>query len=138
MWTGGRGAVPDIVGAVVAVGFLVLWLYCIYDVITTDDAIIQHLPKVAWILIVILLADIGSILWLGLGRPRVWARRAHDPTYRTARASGGMLDMSESEDALSGSNPIVRYREEQARLRLREEQLNRREEELRRRELGEG
>ena len=31
---------------------------------------------------------------------------------------------------LTRPNPIVQYREEQARLRLREEQLNRREEEL--------
>ena len=126
---------PDIVGAVVGVGFLVLWIYCIYDVITTDDAIIQHLPKVLWILIVVLLSDLGSLLWLGLGRPRVWARRANDPHYRASQQrrlySGG------SDGELTRPNPIVQYREEQARLRLREEQLNRREEELRRRESGE-
>ena len=69
----------DIIGAVVAVGFLVLWIYCIYDVITTDDAIIQHLPKVVWILIVVLLSDLGSLLWLGLGRPHVGR---DEPTIR--------------------------------------------------------
>jgi Phospholipase_D-nuclease N-terminal len=127
---------PDIVGAVVAVGFLVLWIYCIYDVITTDDAIVQHLPKVVWILIVVLLSDLGSLLWLGLGRPRVWARRANDPTYRVSGHGG--LDSGGSDGALAGPNPIVQYREEQARLRLREERLNPREEDLRRRELGEG
>ena len=126
---------PDIIGAVVAVGFLVLWLYCIYDVVTTDHAIMQHLPKAVWILIVVLLPDLGSLLWLGLGRPRVWARRANDPARRAARQTG---DYSESDDGPAGPNPIVQYREEQARLRLREEQLNRREEELRRRELGDG
>ena len=42
-----------------------MWIYCIYDVITTDDAIVQHLPKVVWILIVVLLSDLGSLLWLG-------------------------------------------------------------------------
>jgi hypothetical protein len=125
---------PDIVGAVVGVGFLVLWIYCIYDVITTADAIIQHLPKAVWIIIVVLLPDLGSLLWLGLGRPRIWARRAHDPTYRGARPSG--LYAGGSDGELTGANPIVQYREEQARLRLREEQLNRREEELRRREQG--
>jgi hypothetical protein len=127
---------PDIVGAVVAVGFLVLWIYCIYDVITTDDAIVQHLPKVVWIIIVVLLSDLGSLLWLGLGRPRVWARRANDPAYRASRH--GVPNSGGSEGELAGPNPIVQYREEQARLRLREEQLSRREEDLRRRQLGEG
>jgi hypothetical protein len=127
---------PDIIGAVVGVGFLVLWIYCIYDVITTDEAIIQHLPKVLWIIIVVLLSDLGSLLWLGLGRPRVWARRANDPNYRAFRQGG--LHSGTPTGELAGSNPIVQYREEQARLRLREEQLNRREEELRRREVGEG
>jgi hypothetical protein len=125
---------PDIVGGVIAVGFFVLWIYCIYDVITTDDAIIQHLPKVVWIIIVVLLSDLGSLLWLAFGRPRVWARRAHDPNYRASRQGG--LYSGGSAGELVGPNPIVQYREEQARLRLREEQLNRREEELRRREQG--
>jgi hypothetical protein len=127
---------PDIIGAVVAVGFLALWIYCIYDVITTDDAIIQHLPKAVWIVIVVLLSDLGSLLWLGLGRPRVWARRANDPNYRASRQRD--LYSGTSTGEVPGPNPIVQYREEQARLRLREEQLNRREAELLRRELGEG
>ena len=77
---------PDIVGGLVGIGFLILWIYCIYDVITTDDAIIRHLPKVVWLLIVIVLADIGSILWLALGRPQIWTRQVHDPQrYGTHR-----------------------------------------------------
>jgi hypothetical protein len=67
--------VPELVGGVVAIGFVVLWIYCIFDVITTDDAIVRHLPKLVWLMIVVLIPDIGSLLWLGLGRPRVWARR---------------------------------------------------------------
>lgn len=126
---------PDIVGAVVGVGFLVLWIYCIYDVITTDQSLVQHLPKAVWIIIVVLLPDLGSLLWLGVGRPRVWTRRANDPSYRASRERGVRPAGTSAE--LEGLNPIVRYREEQARLRLREEQLNRREEELRRREAGE-
>ena len=65
-----------------------MWVYCVYDVITTDDVIIQHLPKLVWLLIVILLSDIGSLLWLGFGRPRVWARRANDPARRAAYQTG--------------------------------------------------
>ena len=83
---------PDIVGAVVGVGFLVLWIYCIYDVITTDDAIIQHLPKVLWILIVVLLSDLGSLLWLGLGRPRVWGTcLSQRPTLSSVPTEASLL-----------------------------------------------
>ncbi len=129
---------PDIIGGVVGLGFLILWIYCIYDVITTDDAIIRHLPKIVWLLIVILLSDIGSILWLALGRPQIWSRQAHDPQrYGTSRlrvAPSTPLD----DGSLDHLSPIVRHREEQTRLHLWETQLKRREEELRRRELEEG
>jgi hypothetical protein len=132
---------PDIVAGVVGIGFLILWLYCLYDVITTDDAIIRHLPKVVWLLIVLLLSDIGSILWLALGRPQVWTRQAHDPQrYGSSRlrvppsTSPAVLD----DGSLDHLSPIVRHREEQTRLHMWEAQLQRREDELRRRELGEG
>jgi hypothetical protein len=130
---------PDIIGGIVAIGFLVLWIYCIYDVITTEDAIIRHLPKVAWLLIVVLLPDLGSLLWLGLGRPRVWARRARDQRSNGPIRVGRYLGTPpDDQPSNRGLNPIVQYREEQARLRLREERLHRREQELRRGEVGEG
>jgi len=131
---------PDIVGGVVAIGFLILWIYCIYDVITTDDAIIRHLPKIVWLLIVVVLADIGSILWLGLGRPQIWTRQAHDPQrYGSGRPIRPISARPTLDDgSLDHLSPIVRHREEQTRLRMWEAQLKRREEELRHRELGEG
>ena len=48
-----------------------LWLFCIIDVITTPDGAQRNLPKLVWLLIVLLLADLGSIAWLIAGRP--WA-----------------------------------------------------------------
>jgi hypothetical protein len=47
---------------------LAVWLFCIIDVITTPDAQIRNLPKLAWLLIVIALVDLGSIAWLVAGR----------------------------------------------------------------------
>jgi hypothetical protein len=124
----------DIIGAVVGVGFLVLWIYCIYDVITTDDVLVQHLPKLVWLVIVVLLSDLGSLLWLAFGRPRIWHRRAHDPKNRPGYGADHIRQQPSSSGGAYGKNPIVEYREEQALLRLREEQLNRREQELTRRE----
>jgi hypothetical protein len=138
---------PDLVGGLIAVGFLVLWIYAIYDVITTDDVIIRHLPKMVWLIIVLILPDIGSLLWLGLGRPRVWTRQVHDPQkYGTNRLrqfpatpAGPVSPVAALEDgSLDHLSPIVRHREEQTRLRLWEAQLKRKEEELRHREYGGG
>jgi hypothetical protein len=129
---------PDIVGGIVAIGFLILWIYCIYDVITTDEAIVRHLPKMVWILIVVLLPDVGSILWLGVGRPPIWTRQAHDPQrYGSGRPTRIAPSIPSLDDgSLDHLSPIVRHREEQTRLHMWEAQLKRREEELRRRELG--
>ena len=134
---GGRLGMADILGAIVGVGFLVLWIYCIYDVITTDEVLVQHLPKLVWLLIVVLLSDLGSLLWLAFGRPRIWHRRAQDPNRRAQYGTPQPGRASGTGASSPGKNPIVQYREEQALLRLREEQLNRREQELERRERGE-
>jgi hypothetical protein len=47
------------------------WLFCIFDVLTTDANRCRNLPKPVWILIVLLLFDIGAIAWLVAGHP--WA-----------------------------------------------------------------
>lgn len=60
-----------------------LWLYCLIDVITTDAERCRNLPKLLWLLIVLLLPDIGSIAWLVAGHP--WQATAVGP--RTAVAS---------------------------------------------------
>jgi Phospholipase_D-nuclease N-terminal len=49
---------------------LVLWLYCLFDAITTPDAVCRNLPKIVWVLIVLLFPLIGSIAWLVAGRPQ--------------------------------------------------------------------
>lgn len=59
-----------------------LWLFCLIDVITTDEAHMRNLPKLAWVLIVLLLLDVGSILWLVAGR--VWPSGAPAATSRGA------------------------------------------------------
>jgi hypothetical protein len=53
---------------------LALWIFCIFDVITTDPRACRHLPKTVWLLIVFLLPDIGSIMWLIAGSPRKGSR----------------------------------------------------------------
>ncbi len=71
------------------IGFLLiaLWLYCIFDVIATDEILIRSLPKMAWLFIVIMLPDIGSIAWLALGRPQYAGWRPGDTEGRQTRGS---------------------------------------------------
>jgi hypothetical protein len=138
------------------VGFLLLglWIYCIFDVIASDQATIRNLPKGIWLVIVLILPDIGSIAWLLLGRPEKAGWRPGDPTARSPRfrpvgpedssdfiarmdARDRMLaawaeeDQSKALDKPTGSAPTEKDR---ARLAAWEADLARREDELRRTE----
>ncbi|MFI6322511.1 PLDc N-terminal domain-containing protein [Nonomuraea sp. NPDC050556] len=48
---------------------LALWIFCIFDVLTTPEEICRNAPKVLWLILVLLLPLIGSVLWLVAGRP---------------------------------------------------------------------
>ena len=51
--------------------FLILfafWIWAILDVIATDSGLCRNLPKGVWLILVLLLPDIGSLAWLLLGR----------------------------------------------------------------------
>lgn len=72
-----------------ALGLLVLglWIFCLVDVILTPEGDCRNLPKLAWLLIVLFLPDVGSILWLVVGRPRV-TRAATTGFYAGAQSQG--------------------------------------------------
>jgi hypothetical protein len=59
---------------VAGLAILALWLFCVIDVITTDESLVRNLPKMAWVFIVVFLFDIGAIIWLIAGRPQTWQR----------------------------------------------------------------
>jgi hypothetical protein len=48
---------------------LALWVWAIFDVISTDESLCRNLPKSAWIFVVLFFSAIGSLAWLLLGRP---------------------------------------------------------------------
>lgn len=63
--------------------FLALWIFCIVDVITTPEHQVRNLPKIVWLIVVVLLVDIGSIAWLIAGR--TWGAAAGTPLSRNVR-----------------------------------------------------
>lgn len=124
-------AVDGVLGLV----FLGIWIYALFDVISTDADEVRNLPKLVWVVVVLLLIEIGAIAWLLLGRPQKW-RAVKPPPSRFVPV--GDLDGPRppvvDDPSLGGMSDLVREREERARLRMWEAQLRRREEELRRRE----
>jgi hypothetical protein len=59
-----------------------LWVVCVIDVIVADELRVRNLPKMVWLLIVLLLPDVGSIAWLVAGRD--WQSGTKPATSRTA------------------------------------------------------
>lgn len=51
-----------------------LWVYCLLDVIMTDESRIRNLSKGTWVLIVIITSVVGAVAWLVAGRPEGPAR----------------------------------------------------------------
>ncbi|HET6153472.1 MAG TPA: PLD nuclease N-terminal domain-containing protein [Marmoricola sp.] len=49
---------------------LALEVYCVIEVIMTREDDVRHLPKIAWLLLVLFFPLIGSIAWLAAGRPQ--------------------------------------------------------------------
>ncbi len=99
--------------------FLGLWIFCIIDVITTPESQCRNLPKIVWLLIVILLMDIGSIAWLVAGRD--WNSEPRGPLAKTpARPAGrpAANNPDDDEDFLAS----LRTRAEEQRRRAREAQ----------------
>jgi hypothetical protein len=48
---------------------LALDVFCLIDVITSDEDRVRNLPKIAWFLLILFFPLIGSVAWLAAGRP---------------------------------------------------------------------
>ena len=113
-------------GGLSGLALIALWIYCILDVIATDDVLVRNLPKLVWLLIVVFIPDIGSIAWLALGRPVFAGWRPGDSTGRQTRRVVGPEDRP---DFGPGSDTRSA---DKAKLEAWEADLARRERDLRR------
>jgi hypothetical protein len=100
-----------------------VWVFCIIDVITTPEDSCRNLPKFAWLMIVIILADVGSLAWLVAGRN--WNTAQREVPYK-----GNRTRMPARPTSARASNPDddeeflanLRARAEEQRRRAREAQ----------------
>jgi hypothetical protein len=117
-------------GGALAIAIFALWVYCILDVIATEEALMRNMPKIFWLIVVIILPTVGSFAWLLLGRPSNAGYMPGDTTKRPSlpKRSRRPLGPEDSPDF------IAEIDDRAARLRKWEEELKRREDDLRRRE----
>ena len=57
-------------GGVLALVEIVLLAYCVLNIITTPEGEVRNLPKLLWLLLVVVLPLVGGIAWLLAGRPQ--------------------------------------------------------------------
>ena len=131
------------------------WIWAIFDCISTDAALCRNLPKGVWLILVIILPDIGALAWLIIGRPERAGWRPGSTDYSRPGPVGledhprytASLEITDRQSSELDRKLQAWEREQAERsaqgddasapdhLDVWESELNRREEELRRREL---
>jgi len=104
---------------------LALMIGALIDVIMRDQSQVKHLPKMVWVILVVLLPVIGSILWFVLGReygeggvslPRMRRREA-----RPRRSAQTAVQQMAPSDTRTTEQQIADLDREIEEWRLREE-----------------
>lgn len=79
---------------IIAFVLFALWIWALIDCISTEGELVRNLPKGIWLIIVIILFDLGAILWLLLGRPanKHWRPTTGPADYSAPRRPRGIED----------------------------------------------
>jgi hypothetical protein len=75
-----------------AVALFLFWIWALLDCIATDSSMCRNLPKTVWIILVLILPDIGALAWLLLGRPEKASWRPGSTDYAAPRRPVGLED----------------------------------------------
>ncbi|AXE78539.1 MULTISPECIES: PLD nuclease N-terminal domain-containing protein [Streptomyces] len=115
---------------------LALTIYAFIDCLNTPEDEAKHLPKIAWVFIILLFWIVGPIVWLAAGKMRQVPAGGRTPSewHRNHRSQWVAPDDNpEFLKALKEEN-----KKDESLLKDWEADLRRREEELKRRESGAG
>lgn len=63
---------------------LAITIYAVIDAIQTENTRVQYLPKLVWIVLILVFAPIGGIAWLVSGRQRGQRTGRRGPSYPAA------------------------------------------------------
>jgi hypothetical protein len=107
---------------------LFLMIAALVTAITADEGSVRFLPKIVWIILIVLLPLVGSIVWFAFGKD--WsAGRAEpvsfgDPRRQDAVRASAATELSpEEEDAAIEAE--IRFHEKQAEIRRLEAEVAR-------------
>ena len=87
-----------------------LTIGALIDIITRDDSQVKHLPKMVWLILVIVIPFIGSVLWFGLGReygdggvsiPRVQRRAPRATSQAPVQSWTASMDTRSTEEQIA-------------------------------------
>lgn len=124
---------------------LALWIYAFIDCLNTPEEQVRGLPKVVWVIIILLFGEVlvGPVAWLVAGKarhtPAGGAATAGSPRVRRAEWVAPddnpefLKSLKENREESAGEGK----KDDEALLKDWEADLRRREEELKRRESGE-
>ncbi|MEV7304009.1 PLD nuclease N-terminal domain-containing protein [Streptomyces clavifer] len=137
---------------------LALTIYAFIDCLNTPEDEVKHLPKVAWVFIILLFWIVGPIVWLAAGRKRAssggrapsewhrgrrstWVAPDDNPDFlkslKDEKTDAGKSDAGKPEAGKPEAGKSDAAKDESA-LKDWEADLRRREEEIERREGGAG
>ncbi|HWS49860.1 MAG TPA: PLDc N-terminal domain-containing protein [Microbacterium sp.] len=105
---------------------LVLAIVALVDVITRDDSQVKHLPKMVWVLLIVLLPLIGSIVWFAAGREWGSVERSHSRYAEPIPVRRSAASRSETERQLAELEAEIEYYEQQQRLKALEAEVEER------------
>ncbi|MFI9328131.1 PLD nuclease N-terminal domain-containing protein [Kitasatospora sp. NPDC052868] len=109
---------------------LALWVWAFIDCLTTPEDEVKHLPKVVWVIIVLLFPPLGPIAWLVAGKRRGFAQaRTADQVEGARPRDGRPLAPDDDPEFLASLKKDDKQHEDM--LKQWEADLRRREEELR-------
>ncbi|MFD4033956.1 PLD nuclease N-terminal domain-containing protein [Streptomyces sp. NPDC058637] len=125
---------------------LALTIYAFIDCLNTPEDEVKHLPKVAWVFIILLFWIVGPIVWLAAGKTRAdrGAGRTPSEWHRNRRTTWVAPDdnpdflKSLKDEKADEKAEAAEGEKDEAELKAREADLRRREEEIKRREGGAG
>ncbi|MER7767967.1 PLD nuclease N-terminal domain-containing protein [Kitasatospora sp. NPDC096140] len=117
---------------------LAFWVWAFVDCLTTPEDEVKHLPKVVWVLIVLLFPPLGPIAWLIAGKQRGFLRAATPdghpghPAADPGRAPGrGGRPLAPDDDPEFLASLKRNDKDHEDMLKQWEADLRRREQELR-------
>ena len=92
-----------------------LLVYCVLDVIRTPEDQVRNLPKLLWLLLVVLLPLAGGVAWLFAGRPASGGGRSVPYKGNTGQPPRGPVRAGNPDDDEEFLRSLRRRAEEQRR-----------------------